>query len=136
MRGHLGWVVLLTILTVTAALIIRAVDDNSAAHQVARANAQAVNAIPARMATFGYRAARWRNDYFATIGLKVGLTSGSITAAVDRLADRGLVERRFDTEDRRARMVHLTAAGRKLVTAAFAARRTSSPPRRSQPSIG
>jgi MarR family 2-MHQ and catechol resistance regulon transcriptional repressor len=55
-----------------------------------------------------------------TIGAKVGLTSGSITAAVDRLALKGLVERREDAADRRARMVHLTAAGRKLASAAFA----------------
>lgn len=55
------------------------------------------------------------------IGDKVGLTSGSITAAVDRLAERGLVERKSDQADRRARVVHLTASGRKLAGAAFAA---------------
>lgn len=69
MRGHLGWVVLLTIVTVTAALIIRAVADDRAAHEVAQANAQASAAIPARMATFGYRPARWGNDYLLTIGM-------------------------------------------------------------------
>jgi len=54
------------------------------------------------------------------IGKKVLLTSGSMTAAVDRLAERGLVERRDDPEDRRARVVHLTDAGRKLIRKLFA----------------
>ena len=53
------------------------------------------------------------------LGRKVSLTSGSITTAVDRLQTRGLVERQNNEEDRRARMVHLTAAGRKEIQAAF-----------------
>jgi MarR family 2-MHQ and catechol resistance regulon transcriptional repressor len=55
-----------------------------------------------------------------TIGAKVLLTSGSITAAVDRLKARGLVRRGNDPNDRRARIVHLTRAGRKLIACAFA----------------
>jgi MarR family transcriptional regulator, 2-MHQ and catechol-resistance regulon repressor len=54
------------------------------------------------------------------IGRKVQLTSGSITTAIDRLERKGMVERRNDPEDRRARVVHLTATGRKLITCAFA----------------
>jgi MarR family 2-MHQ and catechol resistance regulon transcriptional repressor len=54
------------------------------------------------------------------IGRKVALTSGSMTVAVDRLSERGLVERRGAEDDRRARIVHLTAAGRKVISAAFA----------------
>ena len=54
------------------------------------------------------------------IGKKVLLTSGSITVAVDRLADKGLVERRAHGTDRRARVVHLTSEGRKLITRAYA----------------
>jgi MarR family 2-MHQ and catechol resistance regulon transcriptional repressor len=54
------------------------------------------------------------------IGEKIGLTSGSITTAVDRLERKGLVERREDAGDRRARVVHPTAAGKKLITSAFA----------------
>jgi len=50
------------------------------------------------------------------IGKKVLLTSGSITVAVDRLEKRGLVERRAHGTDRRARIVHLTTVGRKLIT--------------------
>src|SRR5438067_5211385 len=54
------------------------------------------------------------------IGRKVLLTSGSITVAVDRLEMRGLVERRAHGTDRRARVVHLTKEGRKLITRAYA----------------
>src|SRR6267143_1613911 len=54
------------------------------------------------------------------IGKKVLLTSGWITVAVDRLETKGLVERRAHGTDRRARIVHLTKAGRKLITRAYA----------------
>lgn len=54
------------------------------------------------------------------IGRKVLLTSGSITTAVDRLEDKGLVERRSHGTDRRARVVHLTKDGRKMITKAYA----------------
>jgi len=53
------------------------------------------------------------------IGRKVLLTSGSITVAVDRLENKGLVERRASADDRRARIVHLTTEGRQLITRAF-----------------
>jgi MarR family 2-MHQ and catechol resistance regulon transcriptional repressor len=55
-----------------------------------------------------------------TIGQRVRLTSGAITAAVDRLESKGLVERKSDSEDRRTRVVHLTSAGRQLIECAFA----------------
>jgi len=55
------------------------------------------------------------------IGKMILLTSGSITVAVDRLEQRGLVERRAHGTDRRARIVHLTREGRKLITRAYAA---------------
>jgi MarR family transcriptional regulator, 2-MHQ and catechol-resistance regulon repressor len=54
------------------------------------------------------------------IGKKVLLTSGSITVAVDRLEKRGLVERRAHDTDRRARIVHLTREGKKLITRIYA----------------
>jgi MarR family 2-MHQ and catechol resistance regulon transcriptional repressor len=54
------------------------------------------------------------------IGKKVLLTSGSITVAVDRLETKGLVERRAHGTDRRARIVHLTKEGRKLITRLYA----------------
>ena len=50
----------------------------------------------------------------------VHLTSGSITVAVDRLEAKALVQRCSHTSDRRARVVHLTEAGRKLIECAFA----------------
>jgi MarR family 2-MHQ and catechol resistance regulon transcriptional repressor len=54
------------------------------------------------------------------IGKKVLLTSGSITVAVDRLEEKGLVERRAHGSDRRAKIVHLTKEGKKLITSAYA----------------
>ena len=54
------------------------------------------------------------------IGKKILLTSGSITVAVDRLETKGLVERRAHGTDRRARIVHLTKDGGKLITRAYA----------------
>jgi MarR family transcriptional regulator, 2-MHQ and catechol-resistance regulon repressor len=54
------------------------------------------------------------------IGRKVLLTSGSITTAVDRLEDKKLVERRAHGTDRRAKIVHLTREGRKLITRIYA----------------
>jgi MarR family 2-MHQ and catechol resistance regulon transcriptional repressor len=53
------------------------------------------------------------------IGRRVNLTSGSITSAVDRLEERGFVERSTDTTDKRARVVSLTAGGRELIEKAF-----------------
>jgi len=54
------------------------------------------------------------------IGKKILLTSGSITVAVDRLEAKGLVERRPHGTDRRARIVHLTKEGRKVITRIYA----------------
>jgi MarR family 2-MHQ and catechol resistance regulon transcriptional repressor len=59
------------------------------------------------------------------LGEKVLLTSGSMTAAVDRLAGRGLVRRTDDADDRRACIVQLTPAGRRLIQRAFAKHRTT-----------
>lgn len=50
------------------------------------------------------------------IGRRVLLTSGSITVAVDRFEAKGLVERRASAADHRARIVHLTKEGRRLIT--------------------
>jgi MarR family 2-MHQ and catechol resistance regulon transcriptional repressor len=55
-----------------------------------------------------------------TVGSLIGLTSGSMTAAVDRLERKGLVERVGDPNDRRARVLHLTESGRNLIACAFA----------------
>jgi MarR family 2-MHQ and catechol resistance regulon transcriptional repressor len=53
-----------------------------------------------------------------TIGPKVWLTPGSISVAVDRLEQKGLVKRK-NTDDRRVRRVELTAKGRALITKTF-----------------
>lgn len=53
-----------------------------------------------------------------TIGPKVWLTPGSISVAVDRLEKKALVKR-TNTDDRRVRLVELTAKGRALITKTF-----------------
>jgi MarR family transcriptional regulator, 2-MHQ and catechol-resistance regulon repressor len=50
---------------------------------------------------------------------KVRLASGSMTAAVDRLEKLGLVVRKSSPSDRRARVVELTAKGRRLAASSF-----------------
>jgi MarR family transcriptional regulator, 2-MHQ and catechol-resistance regulon repressor len=54
-----------------------------------------------------------------TIGPKVFLTPGSISTAVDRLYERGLVTRTEDKTDRRVRIVDLTPKGRRLIERIF-----------------
>src|SRR5215472_2798552 len=54
-----------------------------------------------------------------SIGARVGLTSGSATVAIDRLERRRLTVRKNDPRDRRARVVHLTPRGRRLIEKAF-----------------
>lgn len=53
------------------------------------------------------------------IGSRVLLKSASMTVAVDRLEKKGLVERKNDAKDRRARIVHLTGKGSKLIKKAW-----------------
>ena len=54
-----------------------------------------------------------------TIGPKVYLTPGSISTAVDRLVERGLVSRVESPKDRRVRVVSLTPKGKGLITPVF-----------------
>ena len=54
-----------------------------------------------------------------TIGPKVNLTPGSISVAVDRLFDKGLVSRVESPEDRRVRVVSLTPRGKELIGPIF-----------------
>jgi DNA-binding MarR family transcriptional regulator len=63
-------------------------------------------------------AALWRSDG----GLRprelrrtMMVGSGTLTARLDRLEAAGLLERRPDPHDRRGRVLHLTAAGQRLV---------------------
>lgn len=59
------------------------------------------------------------------IGRRIGLTSGAITAAVDRLESCELVAREVHPTDRRARVVRLTAQGREQATKLFAGHKTA-----------
>ena len=54
-----------------------------------------------------------------TIGPIVDLTPGSISIAVDRLVEKGLVSRVESTEDRRVRIVALTPRGKELIVPVF-----------------
>jgi MarR family 2-MHQ and catechol resistance regulon transcriptional repressor len=54
-----------------------------------------------------------------TIGPKVNLTPGSISVAVDRLFEKGLVSRVESREDRRVRVVSLTLKGKELIAPIF-----------------
>src|ERR1700721_967450 len=49
------------------------------------------------------------------IGPKVHLTPGSISVAVDRLLERGLVSRVESPDDRRVRVVALTKSGKDVI---------------------
>ena len=53
------------------------------------------------------------------IGPIVDLTPGSISTAVDRLVAKGLVSRVESTQDRRVRIVALSACGKDLIASAF-----------------
>jgi len=54
-----------------------------------------------------------------TIGQRIQLTSGSVTTAVDRLEERGLVVRSSDAADRRSRIVSLTPDGTTCIGEVF-----------------
>jgi MarR family transcriptional regulator, 2-MHQ and catechol-resistance regulon repressor len=54
------------------------------------------------------------------IGELIGLTTGSITTAVDRMEEKWLVVRKNHPNDRRVRIVDLTSKGRKLIEKASA----------------
>src|SRR5437899_7101393 len=59
------------------------------------------------------------------IGRRVELTSGAITTAVDRLESRGLVTREAHENDRRARIVRLTARGKDQAVKVFGVHKTA-----------
>lgn len=47
------------------------------------------------------------------------LTTGAMTAVLDRLEEQGLIRREIDAEDRRARRVTITEKGRNLINRAL-----------------
>ena len=54
-----------------------------------------------------------------TIGQKVLLTSGSMTAAANRLLQKGYINREQDPSDGRFFFLHLTESGRELIAKAY-----------------
>jgi MarR family 2-MHQ and catechol resistance regulon transcriptional repressor len=54
------------------------------------------------------------------LGRRIDLTSGSMTAAIDRLEARNLVARADHATDRRAWVIHLTPDGEALIRTVFA----------------
>ena len=54
------------------------------------------------------------------IAERMGVAPSRMVAFVDTLAERGLLERRQNPDDRRARALYLTTAGRELLGRAFA----------------
>lgn len=53
------------------------------------------------------------------VGERVLVTSGSVTPVADKLEQRGLIQRRISSEDRRVCYAELTDAGRELIGGIF-----------------
>jgi len=53
------------------------------------------------------------------LGERTMVTSGAVTKRVDRLAEKGLVQRRRSASDGRSRSIVLTARGRRVIDAAM-----------------
>ncbi|MEL7363306.1 MAG: MarR family transcriptional regulator [Bacteroidota bacterium] len=59
-----------------------------------------------------------------TLAARLLVTKGNLTGLLNRLAERGLIERRPDPSDGRVNLIVLTAAGRALATEADGLQRT------------
>lgn len=94
--------------------------------RISRASATFDKALRDNFAKYGLQ--RWEFDIIGTL-LRSGspyrltagqltsstmVTSGAITNRIDRLVDRGLVDRETDPDNRRQVLISLTADGRKL----------------------
>lgn len=55
----------------------------------------------------------------SAIGEKVLLANASMTSAIDRLEEKAFVIRKYSEEDRRIRLVELTARGKKLIVEVY-----------------
>jgi len=55
------------------------------------------------------------------LGEKTLITKGTLTGVVDRLADKGLVQRSASTSDKRSQLIQLTAPGEALFARIFPA---------------
>ena len=91
---------------------------------VARLARRLRQAVDAELQTFGLTDATWRPlAYVGRLGggvrqkelaTALGIEGPSLVRLLDNLERRGLIERREDENDRRARGIHLTRAGRDL----------------------
>ena len=92
--------------------------------QISRIARRLRQAVDMELRTFGLTEATWRPlVYVARLGagvrqkelaIALGIEGPSLVRLLDGLERRGLIERRGDGTDRRARGIHLTAAGRAL----------------------
>jgi MarR family transcriptional regulator for hemolysin len=91
---------------------------------VARLARRLRQAVDAELGAFGLTEATWRPlAYVGRLGggvrqkelaTALGIEGPSLVRLLDNLEQRGLIERREDESDRRARGIHLTRAGRDL----------------------
>lgn len=65
-----------------------------------------------RTLSHAFRAGAVRQNVLAE---RMGVEAMTLSGALDRLEARGLVERRADPDDRRAKTVHLTPAGEEML---------------------
>src|SRR5215472_3889385 len=95
---------------------------------VARLARRLRQAVDAELGAYGLTEATWRPlAYVGRLGAGVrqkelatalGIEGPSLVRLLDGLERRGLIERREDENDRRARGIHLTRAGRDLAVRA------------------
>src|ERR1051325_6397501 len=92
--------------------------------RVARIARRLRQAVDAELSAYGLTEATWRPlAYVGKLGggvrqkelaTALSIEGPSLVRLLDNLERRGLIERREDETDRRARGIHLTAAGREL----------------------
>src|SRR3982751_6048358 len=95
---------------------------------IARLSRRLRQAVDAELHAFGLTDATWRPlAYVGRLGggvrqkelaTALGIEGPSLVRQLDNLERRGLIERREDESDRRARGIHLTRAGRELAVRA------------------
>ena len=98
--------------------------DSLFGFQISRIARRLRQAVDLELRAYGLTEATWRPlVYVARLGagvrqkelaIALGIEGPSLVRLLDGLERRGLIERREDGTDRRARGIHLTAAGRAL----------------------
>ena len=98
--------------------------DESLGHLVRKTHHAIVARLDERLGRYGISPSTWAflRRLWDEDGLTqkeladaLGLTPPTAVSAVDQLEQRGLVERRLNSSDRRKRHIHLTASARQLV---------------------